>query len=120
MTMTLNGILQVSIYLLVLTLLLKPLGGYMARVYTGERTFLDRPLRTLERLVYRLAGIDPGQEMSWKTYAIAMLLFNALGIILLFGLQRLQVFLPLNSQGFGAISPDLAFNTAASFTSNTN
>jgi potassium-transporting ATPase potassium-binding subunit len=118
--MTLNGILQISFYLLVLILLVKPLGGYMARVYEGERTPLDRLLRPFERLIYRAAGINPSHEMSWKTYAIAMLLFNALGILLLYGLLRLQSVLSLRPQGLGAVSPDLAFNTAVSFGSNTN
>lgn len=118
--MTINGVLQISIYLVVLILLVKPLGRYMARVYNSERTFLDRLLRPIERLIYRAAGINPSQEMSWKTYAGAMLLFNALGILLLYGLLRLQSVLPLNPQGLGAVSPDLAFNTAVSFGSNTN
>ena len=92
----------------------------MARVYEGKSTFLERIFQPVERLLYRLAGIDPGQEMGWKTYAFAMLLFNMLGIFLLYALQRLQGFLPLNPQGFSAVSPDLAFNTAVSFGSNTN
>jgi len=118
--MTINGVLTISIYLLVLILLVKPLGRYMAHVYAGERTFLDRLLRPVERLMYRAAGIDPAQEMNWKTYAIAMLVFNALGILALYGLQRLQSILPFNPQGLGAVSPDLAFNSAVSFGSNTN
>ncbi len=118
--MTVYGLLQIAIYLIVLLLLVKPLGGYMARVYQGERTSLDRVLRPVEHLVYRLAGIDPKQEMNWRTYAVSMLLFNVLGILLLYGLLRLQGFLPLNPQRLGALSPDLAFNTAVSFGSNTN
>ncbi len=118
--MTMNGVLQISIYLFILILLVKPLGGYMARVYEGKRTFLDRLLRPVERLIYRAAGVNPDQEMNWKTYAVAMLLFNALGILLLYGLLRLQRVLPLNPQGLGPVSPDLAFNTAVSFGSNTN
>jgi K+-transporting ATPase ATPase A chain len=118
--MTMNGFLQISIYLLVLILLVKPLGRYMAHVYAGERTFLDRLLRPVERLMYRAAGIDPAQEMNWKTYAIAMLVFNALGILMIYGLQRLQSVLPFNPQSLGAVSPDLAFNTAVSFGTNTN
>ena len=118
--MTINGVLTISIYLLVLILLVKPLGRYMAHVYAGERTFLDRLLRPVERLMYRAAGIDPAQEMNWKTYAIAMLVFNALGILVLYGLQRVQSALPFNPQGLGAVSPDLAFNSAVSFGSNTN
>ncbi len=118
--MTVYGLLQIAIYLIVLLLLVKPLGGYMARVYQGERTSLDRVLLPAEHLVYRLAGIDPKQEMNWRTYAVSMLLFNVLGILLLYGLLRLQGFLPLNPQRLGALSPDLAFNTAVSFGSNTN
>ena len=118
--MTINGVLTISIYLLVLILLVKPLGGYMAHVYAGERTFLDRLLRPVEWLMYRAAGIDPAQEMNWKTYAIAMLVFNALGILILYGLQRLQSVLPLNPEALGAVSPDLAFNSAVSFGTNTN
>ena len=120
MRMPMNGILQISIYLLVLILLVKPLGGYMARVYEGKRTFLDHFLQPVERLIYRAAGVNAGQEMSWKTYAAAMLLVNLLSILLLYGLQRLQGILPLNPQRLNAISPDLAFNTAVSFSSNTN
>ncbi len=118
--MTVYGLLQIAIYLIVLLLLVKPLGGYMARVYQGERTILDRVLRPTEHLVYRLTGIDPQQEMNWRTYAVSMLLFNVLGILLLYGLLRLQGFLPLNPQRLNALSPDLAFNTAVSFGSNTN
>jgi K+-transporting ATPase ATPase A chain len=118
--MTINGVLTISIYLLVLILLVKPLGRYIAHVYAGERTFLDRLLRPVERLIYRAAGIDPAQEMNWKTYAIAMLVFNALGILALYGLQRVQSALPFNPQSLGAVSPDLAFNSAVSFGSNTN
>jgi len=118
--MTINGALQVSIYLVVLILLVKPLGRYMARVYNVERTLLDRLLQPIERLFYRVAGIDPSQEMSWKTYAIAMLSFNMLGILFLYGLLRLQSVLPLNPRSLGAVSPHLAFNTAVSFVSNTN
>jgi K+-transporting ATPase ATPase A chain len=118
--MTANGILQIIIYLVVLLLLVRPLGAYMARVYEGEHIFLDQILGPVERLIYRLAGVDPEEEMNWKTYALAMLLFNALGILILYGIQRLQGILPLNPQGLGAVSPDLAFNSAVSFGSNTN
>ena len=118
--MTINGVLQISVYIVVLFLLVKPLGGYMARVYKGDRTVLDRFLRPIERVIYRVGGIDPSQEMNWKTYALAMLLFNVLGILLVYGLQRLQLVLPFNPQRLAAVSPDLAFNTAVSFGSNTN
>jgi K+-transporting ATPase ATPase A chain len=118
--MTFSGILQIALYLVVLTLLVRPLGAYMARVYEGRRTFLDVVLGPVERLIYRLAGVDPAQEMGWKSYAAGMLLFNLAGFLLVYGLQRLQGFLPLNPQGFGAVSPDSSFNTAVSFASNTN
>ncbi len=118
--MTINGVLQIFVYLLVLILLVKPLGGYMSRVYEGKGTMLDRFLRPVERLIYRTAGIDPEQEMSWKTYTTAVLAFNLLGILFLYILLRIQNILPLNPQGLGAVSPDLAFNTAVSFGTNTN
>jgi K+-transporting ATPase ATPase A chain len=118
--MTFNGILQIVIYLIVLLLLAKPLGAFMARVYQDERTFLDRLLGPLERLVYRLAGVDPAQEMDWKVYAVAMLLFNLVGLLAVYALQRMQHLLPLNPQGMAAVTPDSSFNTAVSFTSNTN
>ena len=118
--MTPAGMLQIVAYLIALLVLVKPLGSFMARVYQGERTFLDPVLGPVERLLYRLGGVRPDQEMDWKTYAVAMLLFNAVGVLALYALQRLQGILPLNPQGFGAVSPDSAFNTAASFVSNTN
>ena len=118
--MTSSGILQIALYLVVLTLLVRPLGAYMARVYEGRRTFLDAVFGPVERLIYRLAGVDPAREMGWKSYAAGMLLFNLAGFLLVYGLQRLQGFLPLNPQGFGAVSPDSSFNTAVSFASNTN
>ncbi len=118
--MTANGVLQILIYLAVLLLLTKPLGIYMARVYNGEHTFLDRILSPVERLIYRLASVDPSQEMNWKVYAVAMLLFNLTGLLFVYLLQRMQALLPLNPQGFGAVSPDSSFNTATSFATNTN
>jgi K+-transporting ATPase ATPase A chain len=118
--MTINGILQIAIYLIVLVLLAKPLGAFMARVYAGQRTFLDRILGPVERLIYRLAGVDPAQEMNWKVYAVAMLVFNVLGLLAVYALQRLQYILPLNPQGMAAVTPDSSFNTAVSFASNTN
>jgi K+-transporting ATPase ATPase A chain len=118
--MTTMGWVQIGVYLVALLALVKPLGSFMARVYQGERTFLDPVARPLERLVYRLGGVRPEEEMDWKTYAVAMLLFNALGLLALYVLQRVQGALPLNPQGLGAVSPDSSFNTAASFASNTN
>ncbi len=118
--MTINGVLQISVYLIVLILLAKPLGAFMARVYQGEHTFLDRILVPVERLVYRLARVDPAQEMDWKVYAVAMLVFNLLGLLVVYALQRLQPLLPLNPQGMAAVTPNASFNTAVSFASNTN
>ncbi len=118
--MTPNGILQIALYLVVLLALVKPLGWYMARVYEGQPAGLDRVLGPLERLIYRLAGVRPEEEMDWKTYAFAMLIFNMAGLVAVYLLQRLQGILPLNPQGLGAVSPDSAFNTAASFATNTN
>ncbi len=112
--------LQLGLYLVVLLLLVKPLGAYMARVYAGERTFFGRIVGPVERLIYRIVGMRPDEEMDWKTYAIAMLLFSFVGLLALYGLQRLQSVLPLNPQHLGAVKPDLAFNTAASFVTNTN
>ncbi len=118
--MTMNGILQIVIYLGVLVLLAKPLGSYMARVYQGEHTFLDRILGPFERLIYRISGVDPEKEMNWKVYAVAMLVLNLAGILVVYLLQRFQGILPLNPQGFGAVTPDSSFNTATSFATNTN
>ncbi len=118
--MTTSGLLQIALYLLVIVLLVKPLGGYMARVYGGQRTLLSPILGPVERLTYRLLGVDPGQEMTWQRYVLALLLFSAAGIVFLYAFQRLQGLLPLNPQGLGAVSPDSALNTAVSFVSNTN
>jgi K+-transporting ATPase ATPase A chain len=118
--MNLSGLLQIALYLVVLTLLVRPLGAYMARVYEGKRTFLEAVLGPVERFIYRLAGVDPARESGWKDYAMGLLLFNFAGLLVLYGLQRLQGFLPLNPQAFGAVSPDSSFNTAVSFASNTN
>jgi K+-transporting ATPase ATPase A chain len=115
-----NGILQLAVYVVVLLLLAKPLGAYMARVYEGRPCGLDRALGWLERLLYRLAGVHPGEEQGWKTYVAAMLAFNLVGLLVLYALQRLQGFLPVNPQGLGAVSPDSSFNTAVSFATNTN
>ncbi len=118
--MTGNDILQLVLYFGVLLLLAKPLGVYMARVYAGQTSGLDRVLGPFERLFYRLCGIKPEEEMSWKKYAGAVLLFSAAGFFFLYLLQRLQGLLPLNPQKFAGVPPDLAFNTAVSFATNTN
>jgi K+-transporting ATPase ATPase A chain len=118
--MTINGWLQIAIYFAVLTALVVPLGRYMARVFEGERTFLSPVLRPVEVAVYRVSGVDERREQHWITYAVAMLLFNAAGFVLLYALLRLQNVLPLNPADMSAVAPDLAFNTAVSFTTNTN
>jgi K+-transporting ATPase ATPase A chain len=118
--MTANNLTQCLIYLLVLLLLVKPLGLYMARVYEGAPTGLDRLLGPIERLIYRLCGVRSQEEMTWKTYAVAVMMFNALGILVVYALQRLQAHLPLNPMGQTAVPPDLSFNTAVSFATNTN
>ncbi|HEY5270983.1 MAG TPA: potassium-transporting ATPase subunit KdpA [Anaerolineales bacterium] len=118
--MNIFGWIQLIFYLVVLIALAKPLGAFMARVYQGERTFLDPVLRPVEKLIYRLCGVRPDEGMNWKVYAIAMLLFNGLGLLVVYALQRMQGFLPLNPQGFGAVSPDSSWNTAVSFATNTN
>lgn len=115
-----SAILQIVLYLAVLLSLAWPLGGYIKRVMTGERTFLSFLLHPLERLIYRCAGINPEEEMSWKKYALVLLASNLLGALALFALQRLQAYLPLNPQAFAGLNPDLALNTAVSFVSNTN
>ena len=118
--MTFNTILQIVFYLAVLVLLAKPLGSFMARVFQREQTFLDPVLGPVERIIYRFAKINPDEEMDWKANAVAMLLFNVIGLFVVYALQRFQNLLPLNPQELGAITPDSSFNTAVSFASNTN
>jgi K+-transporting ATPase ATPase A chain len=115
-----NMLLQIGLSLAILLLLVHPLGAYMARVFQGSKTFLDPVVKPVERFIYRFAGIDQGSEMDWKTNALAMLLFNFFGFLVVYALQRLQHILPLNPMGFGPVSPDSSFNTAVSFASNTN
>jgi K+-transporting ATPase ATPase A chain len=114
------GWTQYVLFLVVLLILVKPLGAYMARLFQGERTFLSPIISPLERLIYRVAGIHPEVEMQWKVYTVAVLLFNLVGFLFLFLLLRLQGILPLNPNGLASVSPDLAFNTAVSFATNTN
>jgi K+-transporting ATPase ATPase A chain len=114
------GIAQIVLYFVVLVLLARPLGAYMARVYSGERLLLDRVLGPVERLIYRLAGVNPGAETGWKEYAGAAILFSAAGFAVVYALQRLQGVLPLNPQGLFGLKADIAFNTAVSFVTNTN
>ncbi|MCX5716426.1 MAG: potassium-transporting ATPase subunit KdpA, partial [Candidatus Omnitrophica bacterium] len=118
--MNLNNLVQSLIFLTALLLLVKPLGIYMARIYEGKPAGINVWFGWLERLVYRLSGVHPEQGMSWKTYAIAMMLFNMLGIAVVYILQRVQAHLFLNPMSMPAVNPDLAFNTAVSFATNTN
>jgi K+-transporting ATPase ATPase A chain len=118
--MTASGFLQIAIYFLVLLAITKPLGVYMTRIFSGEKIFLGKVFRPLERLIYRICRIDEHEEQHWTTYTAAMLMFNLVGLLVLYGLQRLQYYLPLNPQQFSGVAPDLAFNTASSFTTNTN
>jgi len=118
--MTLAGLLQSALYLVVLLALARPLGAFLATVYEGERTFLHPVLGGLERALYRVCGVEPDQGMTWKRYALAMLLFNVIGLVVVYAIQRLQGVLPLNPQGFAGVAADSAFSTAASFATNTN
>jgi K+-transporting ATPase ATPase A chain len=118
--MSVNGWIQIAIYFAVLTALVVPLGRFMARVFEGERTFLSPILVPVETALYRVAGVDEKHEQHWITYTVAMLFFNIAGFFIVYALQRLQHLLPLNPADQTAVAPDLAFNTAVSFTSNTN
>src|ERR1700730_12302294 len=118
--MTANGWFQIVLFILVVLLLTKPLGIFMTRVFSGEKTFLDAVLRPVERLVYRLTGVDEKHEMRWTEYAIAMLLFSGVSMALLYLIERTQKWLPFNPEKFGNVEPGRAFGTAASFTTNTN
>ena len=112
--------LQFPLYIVVLLILVKPLGSYMARVYRGERTFLSIAIDPIERFVLKIAGVNSNDEMTWKTYSLTVLLFNLVGFFFLYLLLRVQEVLPLNPQSLGSVSPQLAFNTAISFVTNTN
>ncbi|QRM34391.1 potassium-transporting ATPase subunit KdpA [Microvirga sp. VF16] len=118
--MTLIGWLQIAIILATVLLAAIPIGAFMARIYAGKRTFLSPVLDPVEQSFYALAGVDPAREQGWRAYALAMLVFNGAGFLLLYGILRMQGVLPFNLQGFGGLSPDLAFNTAVSFVTNTN
>ncbi len=118
--MTFNGFLQLGIYCLVLVAVTKPLGVYMTNVFSDKRVFLEKLLSPLERFIYRVCHIDVHEEQHWTAYTAAMLMFSLVGLLILYGLQRLQHFLPLNPQRFPGVAADLAFNTASSFTTNTN
>src|SRR5690349_17541200 len=118
--MTLNGWVQIVLYGVLLTLIVQPLGGYMARVFEGKPTLLSPVLRPIERGIYVACGVSEPQEQHWVTYAVAMLIFSLAGFVLLYGLQRLQAVLPLNPQGRTGVEQGLAFNTSVSFVTNTN
>jgi len=118
--MTINGWLQILLFFLIILAITKPLGVFMTRVFKRERTFLDPILRPIERLIYRLTGVNEEREMRWTEYAVAMLLFSIVSMIVLYALQRLQYYLPFNPQKLAGITPHSSFNTAASFTTNTN
>ena len=119
--MTLNGWLQIFLFLGLVFVVTKPVGIFMTRVFSGEKTFMDPVLRPVERLIYRITGVDENHEMRWTEYAVSMLLFSLVTMVVLYAMERLQAYLPFNPQKFGAVSPSaLAFNTAASFTTNTN
>jgi K+-transporting ATPase ATPase A chain len=119
--MTINGWLQILFFLVLVFLVTKPMGVFMTRVFNREKTFMDPVLRPVERLLYRVTGVDEDHEMRWTEYAISMLLFSVVSMIVLYLMQRLQAYLPFNPQKFGAVNPaHVAFNTAASFTTNTN
>src|SRR5882757_950643 len=118
--MTLNGWLQIALFCVVIVLLVKPFGGYMTRVFTGERTFLSPVLGPLERLFYGLSGVDEKSDQNWVAYAVSMLLFSLVGFVSIYALMRLQAMLPFNPAGQSAVEEGLAFNTALSFNTNTN
>jgi K+-transporting ATPase ATPase A chain len=118
--MNLYSWMQIILYVVVLILLAKPLGSFMAKVYQGKHTFLDRLLGPVERFIYRISGVRLDEDMNWKTYAIAVLLFNVFGLLVVYALQRLQAVLPLNPMALGPVTPDSSWNTATSFATNTN
>jgi K+-transporting ATPase ATPase A chain len=118
--MTTIGWIQILFYAIVVFAITKPLGIYMFRVLEGDRQPLPRLFGPVERMIYRLSGVDAREQQTWKQYAAALLAFSVFGVLVLYGLQRLQHLLPLNPQGLGPVSPDLSFSTATSFTTNTN
>src|SRR5258708_25172633 len=120
--MTANGWFQILLFFVVVLAVTKPMGVFMARVFSREPTFLDPVLRPVEKLLYKMTGVNEEHEMRWTEYSISMLLFSAVSMLVLYLLQRVQHSFPVmvNPQGFANVPPDLAFNTAASFTTNTN
>src|ERR1700756_5957224 len=118
--MTIIGWVQIALFSVIVILIARPFGGYMTRVFAGERTFLTPLLRPVERAVYWCCGVDEKEEQHWLTYAVAMLLFSVVGFLTLYALQRLQAVLPFNPAGQSAVEESLAFNTSVSFITNTN
>jgi len=118
--MTANGWLQILLFFAIIFAITKPIGLFMARVFSGERTFMDAVLKPVERLLYRLTRVDPEREMKWTEYAVSMLLFSGVTMLVLYVMQRVQLSLPWNPQKLAGVGPELAFNTAGSFTTNTN
>jgi len=118
--MTFNGTLQIILFLGVLSILTKPMGLFLLKVYNGEKTFLDFLFRPVERFIYKVTRVDASQEMNWKQYGISMLIFSLVSALVLYAMQRFQFYLPLNPQGLAAPSEHLSFNTAVSFITNTN
>ena len=118
--MTANGWFQILVFLLVVLLITKPFGTFMTRVFNREKTFLDPILKPIERLIYRLTGVDEKREMRWTEYTVAMLLFSGVSMTLLYLIERTQKWLPFNPQRFPNVEPGLAFGTAGSFTTYTN
>src|SRR5258707_10864702 len=118
--MTIVGWVQIALFSVIVILIARPFGGYMTRVFAGERTFLTPLLRPVERAVYWCCGVDEKEEQHWLTYAVAMLLFSLVGFLSLYALQRLQGLLPFNPQGQAGVEPSSAFNTSVSFVTNTN
>src|SRR6266550_3045 len=118
--MIISGWLQIALFSVIVILITRPLGGYMTRVFSGERTFLSPVLRPVERAVYWCCGVDEKEEQHWLTYAVAVLLFSVVGFLTLYALQRLQWYLPFNPQEQTGVEPGSAFNTSVSFVTNTN
>jgi K+-transporting ATPase ATPase A chain len=118
--MTIDGWVQIALFSVIVILITRPLGGYMTRVFAGERTFLSPVLRPIERAIYWCCGVDEKEEQHWLTYAVAVLFFSVVGFLTLYGLQRLQWYLPFNPQGQTSVEPSSAFNTSVSFVTNTN
>jgi len=118
--MTANGWLQIAFFLLAVLAVTAPVGKFMTRVFAREKTWLDPVLGPIERLIYRLTGVDDRRQMRWTEYAVSILMFSVVSMLVLYVMQRVQHVLPFNPQGFGPVAPDLAFNTAVSFTTNTN